>query len=150
MVKKFISDSIQLYNFCSMKLLLILPALYIVVTAGHEPSEWKFQWPLISSNDGWNGNRDLQSVWNYQNPTEWSEFDNNNAWDKTASIPIKEWHYQEPVQPNHHVKSNLRFNNCITKKPRYLHTEVIYPNVNKNHNGWINNNEWTSNIRNQW
>ncbi|CAO1427830.1 unnamed protein product [Diamesa hyperborea] len=69
------------------------------------------------------------------------ELENNNACVESASIPIQQWHYQEPAQQQHHVKSNEWTNTYATKKPQYLHTEVIYPKDIKH------NNECGSNIR---
>ena len=118
-----------------------------------EPPKWKNQWPIFAFNDGWNENQGQTTEWNYHNPTM-PELKNNNAWEKLASIPIQEWNYKEPAQQQHHVKSNGWTNNCVTKKPRYLHTEVIYPKDIDNNNEWKNNNEWSSNIRkplnNEW
>lgn len=125
-----------------------------MVIARHEPREWKNQWPIV--NDGWNDNKGQSTEWNSQNPTSWPEFDNNNAWEKITSIPIKEWHYQEPTHQQNTVKSNGWTNDCVTKKPRYLNTEVIYPKVlqNNNHNEWNYNNDWGYNNRepsdNEW
>lgn len=115
-----------------------------MVIALPEPHKLNNQWPIVGLNDGWNDH----------NPSGWPEFDINNSWEKSASLTIQEWHYQVPVQQKHHVKSNGWTNNCVTKKPRYLHTEVIYPKVLKKNNEWNYNNEWDSNTRkpsnNEW
>ena len=139
---------------CNQLFLKILSTLCVLVIARHEFPEWNNQWPIVSLNDGWNDYKVQSSEWNYQNPTGWREFDNNNAWEEAALIPIKKWHYQEPILLQQPVKSIGWTNNCVTKKPRYLHTEVIYPKVITNNNEWNYNNEWTSNNRkpsnNEW
>lgn len=135
--------------FCNYLFLKILSAFLNVVIAQDESPEWNFQWAKVNLDDGWNNNKGHISEWNYQNPTGWSEFDNNNAWEKTASISIKEWHHQVPTQQQDTINSNRWTTKCGTMKPRYLYTEVIYPNVITN-----NNNQWNSNNRkpsnNEW
>lgn len=118
-----------------------------MVIALHEPPKWNNLWPIVGLYDGWNDKKSQSTEWNYHNPTGWPDFENNISWEKSASVHIQEWHYQESAQQQHHVKSN-EWTNCVTKKPRYLHTEVIYPKVIKK------NIEWDSNIRkpsyNEW